>query len=179
MENERASEQPSKKKHELTEARRAALAKARVKAYEVRLQNKALRDKERAAQRKIAEKVIRDNEARIEALAQQAEGGGETEEAVEARIEAFDSHMENVKNRKSNPFEEDEDESEVEEVIEERVVKKRKPKKKPIRRRVIVVEESDSEDGYAEEEEEITEVKIPKAKTADRSVGMVRNMFSL
>ena len=112
--------------------------------------------------------------------AQHCEGGGETEEeeAVEARIKAFDSHMENIKNRKSNPLEEDEDESEVEEVIEERVTKKRKPKKKPIRRRVIVVEESDSEDAL-EEEEEITEVKIPKAKTADRSVGMVRNMFSL
>ena len=178
MENEQAPEQEPKKKHELTEARRAALAKARVKAYEVRLQNKALRDKEKAAQRKIAEKVIRDNEARIEALAQQAEGGGETEEAIEARIEAFDAHMAEIKQRKSNPLEE-EDESEVEEVIEERVTKKKKPKKKPIRRRVIVVEESDSEDGYVEEEEEVTEVKIPKAKAVDRSAGMVRNMFSL
>jgi len=166
MENEAPEQhQEPKKKHELTEARRAALAKARVKAYEVRLQNKALRDKERAAQRKIAEKVIRDNEARIEALAQQAEGNGETEEAVEAH-------------EKSNPLEEEEDESEVEEVIEERVTKKKKPKKKPVRRRVIVVEESDSEDAL-EEEEEITEVKIPKAKAVDRSAGMVRNMFSL
>jgi hypothetical protein len=168
MENEQAPEQHQepKKKHELTEARRAALAKARVKAYEVRLQNKALRDKERAAQRKIAEKVIRDNEARIEALAQQAEGGVEPAEEEEA-VEAV------------RPPEEDEDESEVEEVIEERVVKKKKkPKKKPVRRRVIVVEESDSEDAL-EEEEEVTEVKIPKAKSADRSAGMVRNMFSL
>ena len=166
MENEQAPErhQEPKKKHELTEARRAALAKARVKAYEVRLQNKALRDKEKAAQRKIAEKVIRDNEARIEALAQQAEGGGEAEEAVEAH-------------EKSNPLEE-EGESEPDEVIEERVMKKKKPKKKPIRRRVVVVEESsEEEDGYAEDE--VTEVKIPKAKAADRSAGMVRNMFSL
>ena len=113
MENEQAPEQHQepKKKHELTEARRAALAKARVKAYEVRLQNKALRDKEKAAQRKIAEKVIRDNEARIEALAQQAEGGGEAEEAVEAH-------------EKTNPLEE-EGESEVEEIVEERVIKKK------------------------------------------------------
>ena len=176
MENEQ-SEQPPKKKHELTEARRAALAKARIKAYEVRLQNKALRDKEKAANLAIAEKAINDNKARIEALARQAEGGdkAEEEEAVEARIEAFDSHMENIKQRKSNPLEEDEDESEVEEVIEERVVKK-KPKKKPLRRRVIVVEESDSEDDV---EEEITEVKIPKAKAVDRSTSMAKSMFSL
>ena len=168
MENERASEQQEpKKKHELTEARRAALAKARIKAYEVRLQNKALRDKEKAANLAIAEKAINDNKARIEALARQAEGGDKTEPAEEEEaVEAV------------RPLEEDEDESEVEEVIEERVVKKpKKKKKKPVRRRVIVVEESDSEDDYVEEE--VTEVKIPKAKTADRSGGMVRNMFSL
>ena len=186
MENEGASEQHQepKKKHELTEARRAALAKARVKAYEVRLQNKALRDKEKAAQRKIAEKVIRDNEARIEALAQQAEGDESTlapardkTELVEEE-EAVDAHMGNIKQRKSNPLEE-EDESEPDEVIEERVVKKKKPKKKPIRRRVIVVEESDSEDGYVEEEEEVTEVRIPKSTAVDRTASMAKSMFSL
>ena len=186
MENsEQASDQapePNKKKHELTEARRAALAKARVKAYEVRLQNKALRDKEKAAQRKIAEKVIRDNEARIEALAQQAEGTGEVEEAVEVVDSSADATgTRGGAHEKSNPIEE-EDESEPDEVIEERVIKKKKPKKKPIRRRVVVVEESDSEDGYAEDgyaEEEVTEVKIPKAKSSGRSVGMAHSMFSL
>ena len=174
MENEQAPEQHQepKKKHELTEARRAALAKARVKAYEVRLQNKALRDKEKAAQRKIAEKVIRDNEARIEALAQQAEGVDkvEEEEVVEAQEEVVEAA------RPQEPQEEDE--SEPDEVIEERVMKKKKSKKKPIRRRVIVVEESsEEEDGYAEDE--VTEVKIPKAKPSDRSTNMVKNMFSL
>ena len=166
MENE-APEQPPKKKHELTEARRAALAKARVKAYEVRLQNKALRDKEKAANLAIAEKAIRDNEARIEALARQAEGSDKTEEEV-----AEAQEVEQVERL------EEEDESEPDEVIEERIVKKKPKKKKPVRWRVIVVEESDSEDDV-EEEAEATEVKIPKAKAADRSASMAKSMFSM
>ena len=75
-------------KKPISEARRAALAKARERANEVRKENKALRDKERAANLEIARKALEDNRTRIENLDRQAKR--EAEEDVEARIAAFD-----------------------------------------------------------------------------------------
>ena len=147
------NEEVKTEKKPISEARRAALAKARERANEVRRENKLLRDKEKAANLEIARKALADNKERIENLDKRARG--EVEEEVDV---------------------EKDDESEPEEIVEERIVKKKKKSKKPIRRRVVVVEESSEED---EEQEEITSVTIPKTKAPDPMARMSERMFSL
>ena len=146
------NEQVKTEKKPISEARRAALAKARERANEVRRENKLLRDKEKAANLEIARKALADNKERIENLDRQAKGEVEEEEGKDGS------------------------DSEPEEIVEERIVKKKKKPKKPIRRRVVVVEESSEED---EEQEEITSVTIPKTKAPDPMARMSERMFSL
>ena len=137
------NEEVKTEKKPISEARRAALAKARERALEVRKENMALRAKEKAANLEIARKALADNKERIENLDRQAKGEVEEEE-----------------------------ESEPEEIVEERVIKKRKKPKKPIRRRVVVVEESSEEDEEQEEITSVTIPKTkasdPMARMSER-----------
>ena len=162
-------------KKPISEATRAALAKARERAIEIRKENMALRAKEKAANLEIARMALETNKRRIDDLDRRAKR--EAEEDVEARIKAFGEVKQKIDNKASEERGANESDSEPEEVVEERVVKKKKKPKKPIRRRVVVVEESSEEEDDVQEE--ITSVTIPKTKTPDPMARMSERMFSL
>ena len=135
-------QQQPKPKKERTEAQMAALAAARVKVYEVRKENAALRKAEREVDAAALQAIVRERKERVHA-----------ERKALIPEESAD----------------DEADDEPEEIIEERIVKKKKKKPKaPVRRKVIVVEESDSEDEEdLPPEEEVTTVSVPRARPPD------------